>query len=113
MMKIAATLLLLLTAAAAPLAHGDNDHVRGTVTQITASTLTILTEAKTMKTLTVNAKTAFERGGHKAAASDLKVGDRVVVDVPKNTHEARLVQFGAQKAPAAPAAHEHPAGAKK
>jgi hypothetical protein len=27
--------------------------------------------------------------------SDLKVGDRVVIDVPKNSNEALEVQFGA------------------
>jgi hypothetical protein len=112
-MRLMATVLAFLAAGAIALAHGDNDHVRGTVTQISAQGITIQTTAKATRTLALNDKTTFEKGGHKATLADLKVGDRVVVDVPKKTSEARLVQFGAAPKVPARAEHEHAGAAKK
>ncbi len=103
-MKIlATTLALALTmGAAAARAHGGNDHVRGTITGISAQALTVRTQANTTRTLVVTPKTTFTRSGQKAGVSDLKVGDRVVVDVPKGSNEALSVQFGPPPAKAAP-----------
>ena len=75
-------------------AHGTNDHVRGVVTQVTAKSITVQLADNTTKTLTLSAKTTFARAGKPAAMTDLKVGDRVVIDVPKNTSEAHEVQIG-------------------
>ena len=112
-MRVMATVLAFLAAGAIGLAHGDNDHVRGTVTTISAQGITVQTTAKAVRTLALNDKTTFQKGGHKATLADLKVGDRVVVDVPKSTNEARVVQFGAAPKAAVPAGHEHEAAAKK
>lgn len=97
---------LFLGLAGAALAHGDNDHVRGVVTAITAQAVTIQTTDKATKTLALNGKTTFEMSGKPARLADLKVGDRVVIDVPKKTSEARLIKFGAA-APATAHANEH------
>lgn len=75
-------------------AHGTNDHVRGVVTQVTAKSVTVQLADNTTKTLTFSAKTTFARAGKPAAMTDLKVGDRVVIDVPKNSSEAHEVQIG-------------------
>jgi hypothetical protein len=91
-------LVLGLTAGAPAFAHGNNAHVRGVVTQVSAQSITVQLADKTTKTLTVNAKTTFERAGKAAAMTDVKVGDRVVIDVPKNSSEALEVQIGAAKA---------------
>jgi hypothetical protein len=40
-------------------------------------------------------KTTFQRSGKAAHLADLKVGDRVVIDVPEKTTNALLVQIGA------------------
>ena len=112
-MRLMATVLAFLAAGAIALAHGDNDHVRGTVTQISPQGITIQTTAKAVRTLTLNDKTTFEKAGQKASLTDLKVGDRVVVDVPKKTNEALVVQFGAAPKAPAGAAHEHAAATKK
>ena len=112
-MRIMATLFAVLAAGAITLAHGDNDHVRGTVTQISAQGITIQTTAKAARTLALNDKTTFEKSRHKATLADLKIGDRVVVDVPKGTNEARVVQFGAAPKAPAKAAHEHAGAATK
>jgi len=107
-MKIIALFFALLSTGAVVMAHGDNDHVRGTVTQISAQEITIQTTGKATKTLTLNDRTTVEKNRQKATLADLKVGDRVVIDVPKNTNEARVIQFGAAAKPAASAgAHAH------
>jgi len=87
---------------AVPLAHGNNDHVRGVVTQVSAESVTIQLQDQTTSTLTINAQTTVEKSGKPVQVSDLKVGERVVVDVPKGTKEARLIRFGPPpaKAPA-------------
>jgi hypothetical protein len=84
-------------------AHGNNAHVRGVVTQVSAQSVTVQLANNTTRTLSISAKTTFLRAGKPAAATDVKVGDRVVIDVPKNSSEALEVQIGAAKA-AAPAA---------
>ena len=87
-------------------AHGNNDHVRGVVTQVSAQSITVQLANNTSKTLTVSTKTTFQRSGKAAAMTDVKVGDRVVIDVPKNSTEALEVQIGAAKAAAPAAAHD-------
>ncbi len=92
----AAFVFALLPAFATPaLAHGTNNHVRGVVTQISAQSITVQLADKTSKTLTLSAKTTFERAGKPAGMDDVKVGLRVVIDVPKNSSEALEVQIGA------------------
>ncbi len=97
-LTLAAVVFALGLALAAPAAaHGTNAHVRGTVTQVTAQSITVQLANNTTKTLTVSPKTTFARAGKTAALTDLKVGDRVVIDVPKDSSEALEVQIGAGK----------------
>ena len=102
MTRLATALAVLLVFGAHAFAHGNNEHVRGVVTQISAQSITVQLANKTTKTLALNAKTTFARAGKAAAIGDVKVGDRVVIDVPKNSTEALEVQIGT--APAAPKA---------
>ncbi len=98
-MKTVATLLaVLLVSSASLLAHGGNDHVRGVVTQISAHEITVHTTTNSTRTLTITEKTLFKRAGKDAQVSDLKVGDRVVIDVPAKKNDALLVQIGAAAA---------------
>jgi xanthine dehydrogenase molybdopterin-binding subunit B len=76
-------------------AHGGNEHVRGVVTQVSAQAISVKIASKATRTLTVTDKTAFKQAGKAARLSDLKVGDRVVVDVPEKTNDALLIQIGA------------------
>jgi phosphate/sulfate permease len=97
---LAALIAIIMTAGVVAFGHGNNDHVRGTVTLVSAQAVTIQTD-KGVRTFTVTAKTVFEKSGKVATASDLKVGDRVVIDVPKKTTDATLIKFGPPaKAPA-------------
>jgi hypothetical protein len=78
-------------------AHGDYDHIRGIVLKLTAASVSVETPQKTTKTVALDAKTTFERSGNPATLADLKIGDRVVIDVHKGTLRASLVRFGAAK----------------
>jgi hypothetical protein len=75
-------------------AHEGNDHVRGVVTELSPQSITVQTADKKTTTLKVTGKTTFKLGGKAAHLADLKVGDRVVVDVPAKSSEALLVQIG-------------------
>jgi hypothetical protein len=100
-MKRLATLLALLVAlGTSALAHEGNEHIRGVVTQVSSQSVTVQVadKAKTTKTLALTAKTAYSQGGKPAHLSDLKVGDRVVIDVPEHTTTAVLIQFTAAPA---------------
>ena len=73
-------------------AHGGMEHLQGTVTQVTAKTITIqttnkATKAVSSKIVTLTDHTTFERSGQPAALKDLKVGDRVVIDVEEDELE--------------------------
>lgn len=109
MKRIGLIVAALLVASVVGFAHGDNDHVRGVVTQISAQSVTLQVGGKGTKTLALNAKTTFEKSGKAAQLKDLKVGDRVIIDVPKGTLEARLIRFGAptKSGEAAKSVHDH------
>jgi len=83
-------------------AHEGNEHVRGVVTKVSPQAITVETTGKKTTTLTITAKTTFQLAGKAATLADLKVGDRVVVDVPQKSSDALLVQIGTSLA-AAPA----------
>ena len=106
-MKRLIILAFAIVCAIAPLAaHGDNEHVRGVVTQVSAESVTVETAPKTSKTLTLTAKTAYKRAGKAAHLADLKIGDRVVIDVPVKTTTASLIQIGTAAPAAAAASHK-------
>ena len=90
-------------------AHGGHDHIRGTVTQISGQSIVVHTTGKTTKTVMVMADTKFEKSGKPALLSDLKVGDRVVIECPEGKLMAEEIQIGAatSAAKSAPAEHEH------
>ena len=75
------------------------EHIRGVVTQISARSISVQTADKATKTLTLTDQTIFRRSGKAAHLADVKVGDRVVVDVPEKTTNALLIQIGAAAKP--------------
>ena len=98
MTRTASTLLaaFMLTGAIA-FAHGDAVHVQGTVTNVTDSAITVQTTAKQTQTITINAQTMVMRGSTHLTLKDVKVGDRVVLDVDKKTSVATEVKLGTAK----------------
>ena len=102
-MKLMPLLLLgVVLFAGLTFAHGDEQHIMGTVTKITETTITVEVtpkQGKTEKTtVTVNvlSSTKFEKMDAPATMKDLKLGDRVVIHAAKKGEklEAHVVKIG-------------------
>jgi hypothetical protein len=73
----------LLGVAAVAAAHEGHAHkVFGTVTSIAGDKVEMKTPEGKMVTLTVNAKTTYTRGKQKVDATAMKIGERIVAEVP-------------------------------
>ena len=84
----------LVLACGVAFAHGDAEHVRGTVTSVTATAITVQVSAKETRTITINAKTMIMKGDAHLGLKDVKVGDRLIIDVDKKTSVATDVKLG-------------------
>lgn len=102
MKRLVILVLSMVVIGTVAFAHERNEHVRGVVTAISAQSISVQTTAKKTTTLTLSDKTTFKQAGKVAHLADIRVGDRVVVDVPEHTTRALLIQIGT----AAPAAHK-------
>jgi hypothetical protein len=89
----------------AAFAHGTEQHIMGTVTGMTDTSITVQTTAKDPITVYVTPETKYEKDGAASAMKDLKVGDRVVIHAAKMGEKlmAHEVRFGTVKQP--PAQH--------
>ena len=102
-------------AAIAAMAHGGEEHVMGTVTNVTDDSITVKTTAKEPVTVGVVPATKFMMGKMAMKIDGLKVGDRVVIHAtePKEgTLVADTVDFSTPKAPGT-AGHAATAAAPK
>lgn len=108
-----ARLLLLVCCisliSAALLAHGDEEHVMGTVASVAKESITVKTAANGLVSVAVVPQTTFTKNKSSAKLSDLKVGDRVVIHAKEPT-EGKLVADTVEFA--TPAAKPAPAAAK-
>ena len=77
-------------------AHGNMQHVVGTVIQVSSDSITVKTTASAVVTVSVGPSTEFTRGDSPAKITDLKVGDRVVIHAMKDGDKllAHTVKFG-------------------
>ena len=101
MRPMATMVLLLALALATPVAlsaHEGHVHkVLGTVTTHGQQRLEIKTQDGKVVAVTLDAKTTVARGTKALTESDVKVGDRVVVDVGDGkTMVARSIKLGAK-----------------
>jgi len=90
--------LVLLLLSARSYAHGNMDHVLGTVKQIAGNTISVEKDGQTTEVI-LTPTTTWENNGKPAKAADLKVGDRVVihavkVDGKETAHEVRFAHPG-------------------
>src|SRR5688500_13418239 len=94
-------LVTALLAPAVPLAHPGHDHkLMGTVSSIDKNKVVVkTTEGKDM-TFEITPLTAFKRGQRRGAATDLKAGRRVVVNIGDGVEplKAKEVQYSASTA---------------
>jgi Domain of unknown function (DUF5666) len=61
------------------LAHGDQQHVMGTVAKIDAGSISVKTTTGEVKVVTILPTTKFLKGTAAVTADEVKVGDRVVI----------------------------------
>ena len=93
--------------AAAAYAHGDEEHVIGTVASVTTDSITVKTTANALVTVAVVPQTTFNKNKAAAKLADLKVGDRVVIHAKEPTEGklvADTVQFSTPATKPAPSA---------
>ena len=86
--QLSVLLFCLVLIAAAAFAHGDMQHIMGTVTQVSADSITVKTTKGDVLTIGVAANTQFMRGKVAAKISDLKAGDKVVIHAKKDEKDA-------------------------
>jgi hypothetical protein len=90
-------LFLLLASVQAAFAHGGAEHVMGTVSKVSAKSVTVHTTDNKDVQVGLNAKTAYTRDKKKAASTDMKVGDRVMIEAKEVDEKlvADSVELGA------------------
>jgi hypothetical protein len=93
---ILGVVLLAVVASSPVYAHAGFDHIRGTVAKVSNDVLTIKTAEGNMD-VRLDKQTDLTRNGQKAQVKDLKIGARVIVDLPKGGKDkvAHSVKIGA------------------
>ena len=99
LIAILGILAVVLTSTVAS-AHGGEEHVIGTVTSISDTSVTIKTTAGKMVGVGFDAQTTFARAKQTIQKSDIKVGDRVVIHAKEVNEKlvAHTVEIGAAAA---------------
>lgn len=102
-------LFLLLANVRTAFAHGGAEHVMGTVSKVSAQSVTVDTTDKKVVEVGLTAKTKYTRNDKKVAASDMKVGDRVMIEAKEVNEKlvADEVKLGATTSKSASAEHSH------
>ncbi|MGE0406185.1 MAG: hypothetical protein AB7O65_07795 [Candidatus Korobacteraceae bacterium] len=105
-MRTVSAVVLATLLAVMSYAHGGSKHIMGTVKEIRSDTIAVQTRESKMVTVTFDAQTKFQKSGVAADVKQLKVGERVVIDVPEQGDaKATRIQFGAPPKPAPHAGH--------
>lgn len=91
----------LLSGAAIAFAHGNMDHVIGTVTAINGNVVTVQRDNLSTEVV-LTPTTTWEMAGQPGKQNELKVGDRVVIHAVKvngkeTAHEVRYAHAGGAK----------------
>jgi guanyl-specific ribonuclease Sa len=81
-------LMAFLCTRAITFAQVETEHLRGTVTTVSGTAITIRTTTNQTRTITIDVKTMIMRGDAHVTIKDVKVGDRVVLDVDTKTSVA-------------------------
>jgi hypothetical protein len=89
-------------------AHGGFEHVQGTVSKVSPTSVTVQTTAGKTVEVGLTAKTTYSRDNKKATAADMKVGDRVVIDATEEAKKltAAEIKLGVAGKAATKASHD-------
>ena len=104
-------ILALMLGSTIAFAHNGVEHVMGTVTAVTDTSITVDTVKHTSITVLIDPATTFSNTDTQASRKDLKVGQRVVISAKPNADKKLVgvsVKWGATSA-----AHDDHAGHKK
>lgn len=94
-------LLALMLGSAIAFAHNGVEHIMGTVTSMTDTSITVETVKHTSVTVLIDPSTTFSNNGAQASLKDLKTGQRVVINAKENADKKLVsisVKWGAQEA---------------
>jgi Domain of unknown function (DUF5666) len=77
-------ILALILGSAIAFAHNGVEHVMGTITAVTDTSITVDTVKHTSVTVLIDPATTFSNNDAQASRKDLKIGQRVVVNAKLN-----------------------------
>ena len=100
-------LLLILSFSPSVFAHGDMEHVLGTVVKVSDRVLSVRVTDGTIKDVLIDDQTRYLKGAAPATFNEIKVGMRVVIHAHKHQDSLHAVEvkIGASTA-------QHPSGEK-
>jgi hypothetical protein len=101
MIRTIVALLCVTVMSSLCFAHGNEQHVMGTVIKVSEESATVETNTKTTVEVMISSDTKFSKNGTPAAPGDLHIGDRVVIHaMPMKDGKlmAHTVQIGVAKA---------------
>jgi hypothetical protein len=109
-LKTLTAILAMVSVALLPtsaLAHGGEEHVIGTVTKISDTSVTVKTTAGKMVDVGFDEKTTFAHAKQPIQKTDIKVGDRIVIHAVEVNEKltAHTVEIGTAAAAKAAAKH--------
>ncbi len=99
----------LMIGSAVAFAHNGIEHVMGTVTAVSDTSITVDTVKHTAVTVMVDPSTTFTNKNAKASLKDLKVGERVVINAKEGADkklQGISVKWGASSNVTAHADHK-------
>jgi hypothetical protein len=101
MKKLSLILICVLLLSMVVIAHGNMEHILGTVTAITDHSLSVKTRDGAIKRVEFDSQTKFSKGDAAATVKDVQVGSRVAVHAEKhhNSLHAEEVRIGTSAAP--------------
>ena len=91
--RFAISLLLLIRSASVVLAHEGKSHVMGTVSAIDAERIVVTDRDGKTVSMALTNETKYAQGETPAAASAVKVGTRIVVDVTGTTESLTATEI--------------------
>ena len=100
MIRTFVALLCMTVMSSLCFAHGNEQHVMGTVIKVSDESVTVETKTKATVEVMITSDTKFSKNGTPAAPGDLHIGDRVVIHaMPMKDRKlmAHTVQVGVAK----------------
>lgn len=81
----------ILLVASLAFAHGNEQHVMGTVSKVTDSVITVTTTDGKSIDVALTSETSFTKGGKTITAKEIRQGDLIVIHAKKNGDKLEAV----------------------